>query len=764
MENPTRVVIDHDNATTHYRTCPLCEATCGLEVTVEDTTVVRIRGDQDDVFSKGFLCPKGTALKGLHHDPDRLRQPMIRRGEVGAEDAFEEVTWDEAFAEVERLVTEVTDAHGRASFGAYAGNPNAHSHGNGLFLSSALKAMGTRHLYSASTVDQMPKHVSSALMFGLPSMMPVPDVDRTDLLVMAGANPWASNGSLATAPDFPGRIKAVQERGGKVVVIDPRRSRTAEEADQHLFIRPGTDSHLFCAILRTLISEGLTDVGRLGDTLNGVDQIEALVEPFTPELVAGITGIDADTIVGLARDIAAANSAAVYGRIGVHTTRFGTISAWAVDVIAALTANLDEPGGHMWPLAPHARRESTKPGGRGFSLGRWSSRVRELPEALGELPVATMADEMLTEGEGQLRALVTFAGNPARTTPDTDRLEQGLAGLDAMISVDPYLNETTKFANVILPPPTQLERSQYDMAFYGLSVRNIANYSPPLFAPEGPSEVEILSRLALIFSGQGDADTGVIAQLMIDGFLSKEIARAGSPIEGRDQAEIEAMLDGDSGEDRLLDAMLRTGPYGEGFGADPDGLSLQKLIDNPHGIDLGALQPRLPNMLKTASGKVELAPETIVADIARLRTDLEAASANGTATSGDGGLLLVGRRHLRSNNSWMHNVEVLVKGKERCTLQLHPDDAANLGLTDGQSARVASASGAVVAPVEVTDSVMAGVVSLPHGWGHDVDGIAMAVAEAHPGANSNVLTDASPLDAPSGNAVLNGIPVTVGAA
>ncbi|HKZ25201.1 MAG TPA: molybdopterin-dependent oxidoreductase [Acidimicrobiia bacterium] len=733
--------------TATFRTCPLCEATCGLEVGVRDGAVTRIRGDRDDVFSKGFICPKGSTLKQLHDDPDRLRAPVVRRG-----DRWEQVSWEEAWRVVEAGLRPVIEQHGGDAVAAYLGNPNVHTMAGPLYLKPLLTAIGTKNIFSAATVDQMPKHVSSGLMFGHPDSIPVPDIDRTDYLLMLGADPLESNGSLATAPDWPGRIRALQERGGKLVVVDPRRSRTAREADRHLFIRPGTDALLLLAIVAVLFEEGLTAPGRLSDLTNGIAEVASLAARFSPEAVAERCGVAADTIRRIARELAAAPTAVVYGRIGTHTVEFGTVASWLADVINVLIGGLDAPGGAMFPLAAHAR--PPRPG-RPFRTGRWTSRVRGLPEVRGELPVATLADEIETPGEGRVRALVTVAGNPVLSTPDGARLDRALASLDFMVSVDFYINETTRHADVILPPPPPLAREHYDFAFYQLSVRNIANYSPPTLSRNGEMEEwEILTRLALIASGQGaGADPALADGWGIATTVNQAISGPDSPISGRDPEEILGHLNQYRGPARILDYLLRTGPYGDRFGEDPDGLSLAKLVEHPHGIDLGPLQPRLPGLLTTASGKIELAPAQIMEEAARLATTLERPP--------QAGLVLVGRRHLRSNNSWMHNLEVLIKGKERCTLLMHPNDAFAAGVQDGENVKVSNRTGAVTARVTVTEDIMAGVVSLPHGWGHHVAGTQLSVAARRPGVNSNLLTSAETLDPLSGNAVLNGIPVTV---
>ena len=733
--------------TATFRTCPLCEATCGLEVTVRDGAVTRIRGDRDDVFSHGFICPKGSTLRQLHDDPDRLRAPVIRRG-----GDWEEVSWEEAFQMVEAGLRPIIEQHGGDAVAAYLGNPNVHTMAGPLYVKPLLKAIGTKNIFSASTVDQMPKHVSSGLMFGHPDSIPVPDVDRTDYLLMLGANPFVSNGSLATAPDWPGRVEALQERGGKLVVVDPIRTRTAQAADEHLFIRPGTDALLLFAIVAVLFEEELTAPRHLADMIVGLAEVEDLAARFAPEVVADRCGVPAETIRRIGRELAAAPTGVAYGRVGTHTVEFGTVASWLVDVINVLIGALDAPGGAMFPLAAHSRPPRS---GRPFRTGRWQSRVKGYPEVRGELPVVTLADEIETPGEGQVRALVTVAGNPVLSTPDGARLDGALASLEFMVGVDFYINETTRHADVILPPPPPLSRGHYDFAFYTLSVRNVANYSLPTLGRNGEmDEWEILTRLALIASGQGaDADPAVADGWSVAMTVNQAVADPNSPISGRDPEEILGHLNQYQGPTRILDYLLRTGPYGDRFGDDPDGLSVARLIEHPHGIDFGPLQPRLPDLLTTASGKIELAPPPIMEDAARLADTL--------AASPGGGLLLVGRRHLRSNNSWMHNLEILAKGKERCTVLMHPDDAITAGVGEGDQVRVSNPTGTVTATVTITDDIMPGVVSLPHGWGHDMAGTRLTVAARRPGVNSNLLASTLVTDAPSGNAILNAIPVTV---
>ncbi len=739
---------------TAFRTCPLCEATCGLQLTLDGEEVVSVRGDRQDVFSHGFICPKGFAVKELHSDPDRLRTPMVRQ----ADGSFEAASWDQAFALIDERLGPIL-ADDRNAVAVYLGNPNSHLLENMLYGKVLLRAIGSRNLYSASTVDQFPKQKSSALMFGTGTTVPVPDVDRTDYLLILGGNPLVSNGSLMTAPDMRGRLRALRARGGKLIVIDPRRSRTAEEADEHHFIRPGTDAHLLFAIVNTLFEEGLADPGeKLASLTDGIELVRELAAPFTPEAAAEQCGIDAGTIRRLARELAAADSAAVYGRIGTCTQEYGTLASWLLDVLNVLTGNLDREGGAMFPLgaAGHGNAAGQPGRGRGARFGRWQSRVRGLDEIFGELPVACLAEEIETPGEGQVRALITIGGNPAISTPNSTRIGEALQQLDFMVSVDVYLNETSRHADVILPAPSPLRRPHYDLALYLFAVRNVAHYSPPVLppSPDLPDEWVTLMRLTGIAAGLGpDADVAMLDEQVVRALIQRELATPQSPIFGRELDEILAELEPRTGPERLLDLMLRVGPYGDAFGARDDGLSLAALEQAPHGIDLGPLQPRLPDALRTASGRIELAPEPLVADVARLRDSLR--------PRGEDELVLIGRRHLRSNNSWMHNLPVLVKGKPRCTLHVNPADAERLALLDGEQAEVRSRTGALVAAVEVTDTIMPGVVSLPHGWGHDAPGTGMRVAADHAGTNSNLLADELLTDPLSGNAVLNGIPVAL---
>ncbi|WP_159766480.1 molybdopterin oxidoreductase family protein [Streptomyces sp. HM190] len=734
---------------TALRICPLCEATCGLTLTIEGTRVTRARGDRDDVFSKGFICPKGASFGAADGDPDRLRTPLVREdGEL------REATWSEAFDAVAAGLRPVVEAHGPHAVGVVLGNPNVHTMAGALYPPVLLAGLGTRSLFTASTVDQMPKHVSSGLLYGDAHAIPVPDLDRTDHLLLLGANPLESNGSLCTAPDFPGRLKALKARGGTLTVVDPRRTRTAKLADRHVAIRPGTDALLLAAMAQVLFEEDLVDLGDLAPVVLGVEELAEAVREFTPEAVAGACDVEAGTIRAMARDLAAAPTAAVYGRIGSCTVPHGTLASWLVDVLTILTGNLDRPGGALFPHSATDRTPRPAGPGRGFALGRWRSRVSGHPEAKGELPLSALAEEIDTATpEGSpVRALVVVAANPVLSAPDGDRLDKALDSLDFMVSVDPYLNETARHADVVLPPPPPSQAPHFDFAFNAFAVRNQVRYNRAAVPLEDGrmAETEILARLTLAATGMHGADRSAVDDLVVRQTLGKAVKETHSPVHGRDPEELSALLTGESGPERRLDMMLRLGPYGDGFGARPDGLNLERLLAHPHGIDLGPLRPRLPQPLKTVSGSIELLPGPIAGDLPRLRAALG---------ERPDGLVLIGRRHLRSNNSWLHNVPALTGGTNRCTLHIHPEDAARLDIADGDAVRIKGAGGEVTAPAEVTDGVRRGVVSLPHGWGHDRPGTRMSHAALDPGVNVNQLLDGSLLDPLSGNAVLNGVPV-----
>ena len=733
-----------------YRTCPLCEAKCGIAVEVDRVAgrVVTIRGDDQDPFSRGYLCPKAYGLKSLQEDPDRLRRP-IRRTAAG----WQEIGWDEALTFAAEGLRGVRDAHGPEALAGYVGNPNAHDLGSALYLGPLLRSLGSKRRFSASSVDQLPKMLSCAAVFGGALTIPVPDLDRTRYLLVLGANPLASNGSLMTAPDAPGRLRRIRERGGRIVVVDPRRSETAEIADEHVFIKPGSDAYFLFALVHVLFEEGLVALGRLEPFVRGTEALRTLAKEFAPEAVASATGIDAGTTRRIARELAAAEQAACYGRIGTCTQEFGTLASWLVDAVNVLTGNLDREGGAMFPRsAAGPGRDHPKRSGR-LSYARWRSVVRELPEFAGELPAAALAEEIDAAGEQRIRALVTVAGNPALSTPNGARLSRALEQLDFMVSVDIYLNETTQHADVILPPTSPLERSNYDLLFNQFSVRNTTKFSPRVLKPPPDSRDQwwILAELA---GRLGGANADTVDELVLSHLLSATVGGPETSCPDVTAAQARAALGSVRGPERILDLMLRAGPWGDRFQEGSDGLSLAALREAEHGIDLGPLEPRLPDLLGTASGAIELAPELLVSDVPRLRAALDERRLPDS-------LVLIGRRHLRSNNSWMHNLRSLAKGRDRCTLLVSPGDAARLGLADGGRARVRSRVGELVAPVSVSDEMMPGVVSLPHGFGHGAPGARLAVASEFAGVNVNLLNDEARIDVLSGNAVLNGTPVEV---
>ncbi|RIL07343.1 MAG: molybdopterin-binding oxidoreductase [Proteobacteria bacterium] len=734
--------IEPRSARVVYRSCSLCEAHCGVGVEIAGSHVCTVRGDPDDALSRGYLCPKAYGLKALQDDPDRLRWPLIREGSE-----FREASWEEALSLVATRLAAIREAHGPDAIATYLGNPNAHDYAATFYLPVLLRALGTKWRFSATSVDQLPKMVSSALLFGAPLAVPVADIDHTDFLLVLGANPLASNGSLMTAPDFPGRLAALRARGGRLVVVDPRRTETAAIADEHLFIRPGADALFLFSLVHVLFEEKLVRLRALEAITNGVAQVEALAREFAPERTAAASGVGAARVRRLARDFAAAERAACYGRIGTCTQEFGTLASWLVDVVNVLTGNLDRPGGALFPRPAHAPADDRPRKPARVPYARWRSRVRGLPEFGGELPVAALAEEIDSAGDARVRALVTVAGNPVLSTPNAARLAKAIENLDFVVSIDLYRNETTRLADVILPTTTPLERTNYDMVFHGFSVRNHAKWSPA--ALPRPADArhgwELMLEIGARVNG---AKPEQLDEMLFSGLLANALRAC----PGVDEPAARAKLGGEPGPERLLDLLLRAGPYGDRFDDAAPGLSLAKLQAAEHGVDLGPLSARLPAMLATASGAIELAPELLVADVARLRARIDAHG---------GGFVLIGRRHLRSNNSWFHNLPPLAKGKERCTLLVHPDDAASLGLAPGDRARVRSRVGAVEAPVEITDTMARGVVSLPHGFGHDAPGAQLAFAAQRPGVNSNLLADETLLDPLSGNAVLNGIPVEI---
>lgn len=697
----------------HLSTCPLCEASCGLLIETSGTEVTAIRGDPDDPLSRGHLCPKAVALKDLHEDPDRLRRPLLREGQH-----HRELDWDEAYDLAAKRLLHIRKAHGRDALAVYLGNPVIHNLGAMALSPLFTKALRTPNRFSATSVDQLPQMVAALHMFGHQLLVPVPDLERVDFLVLFGANPAASNGSLMTAPGVTDHLDRIAARRG-VVFFDPRRTESARHGAHH-FIRPGTDALALLSILHVLFAEDLVRPGKTASYLRGLDTLRQLSTRFPPERVATRTGVPADTLRALARNLARPRSA-IYGRLGISTQRHGTLAAWIIFAINIATGNLDMPGGVMFPtpaidgialssLLPRA------------TFGRRTSRVRKLPEFAGEYPVATLADEIDTPGPGQIRALVTVAGNPTLSTPDGKRLARSLASLDFYLAIDPYLNESTRHAHLILPPASPLERPHYDLALYHFAVRNVARYTRPVF--ERPANArhdwEIMAALAKRLT------TGKDLRSLTQRLAITAIERFGL--------------------ERAVDLALRTGPRR---------LSLKRVLANPHGLDLGPLQETLPGRLQTKDKTIDLAPSLFIDALPTLERELDLAS-----TSPQTSLELIGRRHLRSNNSWLHNSARLIKGKNRCTLMMHPSDAAARDLTHGQQVEVHNAIGTITVELELTDTVMPGVVSLPHGFGHS-EHTRLTIARASAGVSHNDLTDSKRLDLLSGNAAFSGTPVEV---
>lgn len=732
----------------HLYTCPLCEAMCGLEIRVEDGHVAGIRPNKDDAWSHGHICPKGASLGELHEDPDRIRRPMIK-----VDGEWHEVDWDTAFRRCTELLQPVIAEYGISAVTAYTGNPLAHSFSLARYSGILLGLSGMPVTYSPGTVDQWPKNLSSHLMYGGWWSFPVPDIERTDLLVVMGANPAASQGSLLAAPDVMGLIGAIRKRG-RVIVIDPVKTATADRADEWLPITPGTDAALLLAISHTLFDEGLVNLGGLEPHLDGVDVVRDVVADWSPERVADATGIGAERIRALARELAGTPRAVVYGRIGTCNQEFGSLASWLVDVVNILTGHFDVPGGSMFPtpaawsitLQPLPGLEDGAP-----VFGRYRTRVRGAKEVLGQVPVSCLAEEIATPGEGQIKALITVAGNPVLSTPAGHKLDEALPSLAAMISIDLWLNETTRHADVILPGCSPLEQPHHDDLILNFAINSIANYSPPVFAkpdPDAPDEWEILIRLTGLCTGTPAEDVDVAA--IDDGFFDYMCFT-----QGLDGAEIRAHYAGTDltgGPERTLDLTLRTGPFGDRYGQNPGGLTLEKLKAAPNGINYGSMVPRIPEVLGTSDGKIRLAPAYLLDDLPRLARRIIREPDD---------LVLVSRRHLRSNNSWLHNVGPLMKGRDRCTLLMHKDDAARRYLSDGDLVAVRSAGGCIEVPLELTEAIKPGVVSMPHGWGHGRPGTRLTIANASPGVNTNVLSPPDFLDEPSGNGALNGIPVEV---
>jgi anaerobic selenocysteine-containing dehydrogenase len=696
---------------THYRNCNICEAMCGLEINYQDQQIISIKGDQLDPFSQGYNCPKALALEDFYTDKDRLKTP-IKRTESG----WQAISWDDAFTEIVENFKHIQQQHGKNALAVYLGNPNAHSLGNALFLKPFMKSLGTINRFSSASADQLPHHVAANFMFGAGMLIPVSDIDRTDFMLIIGGNPVVSNGSMMTAPNVIGRLKAIQKRGGKVVVVDPRKTRTANIADQHVFIRPERDAFLLLALIHCVFAENKINLRHLHNKVDGLDEIKKLVNSYSPEIVAPLVGIDAKVIRTLSTDMLAADSAVCYSRMGASTQTFGGICLWLTNVLNIITGNFDRAGGAMFPQPAFDLLRNHKPGHK-TSFGQYHSRVRKLPFFNGEFPVATLAEEIQTPGEGQIKSLITVAGNPVLSAPSGHKLANAFSELDYMVSIDIYLNETTKYADIILPGTTGVENSHFDIFFNSFSVRNTVKYSPPLFEKQ--------------------------TDQLSDWQILKEISARMLNLPADDPMQHVT-------PELILDMELKKGPYGQ------QGMSLQKLIDNPHGIDIGPLLPCLSERIKTTNGNIDLFPTVYQDDLPRLQAVM-----NQTKRDNQFPFDLISRRLVKSHNTWTQNSERLIKGKNPCTLEVNSLDAINLGIEQGQLVTVTSAVGEIKIEATITDDIQQGVVTMPQGWGHNQQGTNMSIAATQPGVSINDLTDAARVDMLTGNAAFNGTPVAI---
>ena len=686
----------------HYRTCNLCEAICGIEIKHENGKVLSIEGDKNDPFSRGHICPKALALKDIYEDENRLKFPVKR---VGSD--WKQISWNEAFDEIAAKLKEIQANYGRNSVAVYQGNPSVHNFGTLLNSGSLLKALKTQNNFSATSVDQLPHHFAAWTMLGHPLLMPIPDIDRTEYFLILGANPLASNGSLMTAPDIINRLESIKKRG-KVVLIDPRKTETARVASEHHFIKPSSDVYFLLAVIHTFFAENLVNLDRLNDFTDGVETLCEVSKDYAPEKVENLTGISATEIRRIAIDFANAESAVCYGRMGVSVQKFGSLCHWLINSINILTGNFDRAGGAMF-TAPAFDILQIAEGKNIFN--RWQSRVRNLPEFMGELPVAALAEEILTDGEGQIKALITSCGNPVLSTPNGGQLENALDKLEFMVSIDIYINETTAKADIILPPATGLETSHYDVIFNSFAIRNVAKYSAPLFEKDENARYdwEIFQELYHRLSESEKPLTLVAPEVK-------------------------------------LNLGLMFGRYQ---------MPLEELAKQPHGVDLGELKPCLPERLLTENKRLNLAPEVLVKDLERLKIE--------ASLSDEFPFSLIGRRHLRDNNSWLHNSELLVKGKNRCTVLVNNLDAEKLNLHNLQTVKVSSRVGSVEIPCEITENIAPGVVSIPHGYGHNRNGIKLDTAKNHAGVSLNDLTDDRVLDELTGNAAFSNVKVKLNA-
>jgi formate dehydrogenase len=703
--------------------CRICEPLCGLRVTVEDGKVARIRPDPDHPLSAGFACPKGIAMTDVQNDPDRVLHPLRRR-----DGGFERVSWDEALDEIGTRLGRILDERSGPALGWYMGNPGAFSYSHPLWVKALLDAVGSPHWYTASSQDVSNRFAASAFLYGSPFLLPIPDLARTDLLLMVGANPLVSHGSVMSAPRVKDQLHAITERGGRVVVVDPRRSETAR-AFEHLAVNPDSDAWLLLSLLHVIFAGGLEDALAIERQASGTEALRALAAKHPPEVTEERTGVPAARVRELARDLARAEHAAVYGRTGSCLGRNGTLVSYLLDALNVVTGNLDREGGAMFGNPPIAFDKVADRIGAG-TYGKVRSRIGGFPEVLGALPASLMAKEIRAPGEGQLRALFVSAGNPVLSVPNGDELEAAMRELDLFVSIDLYVTETNREADFVLPATTFLEREDFPLPFLPLFTTPFVQWTDPLVEPAGEArqEWEVIEQIA--------KRVGVVPS---SSRLGRVLGRIGLKLSPQ----------------RLMDLLLRTGSKGDWFGLRRGGLSLRKLRDNPHGVVLAEhLEPGvLPDKIRHRDKRVRLDPPEIIEDAGRL------AARNGRDPEFP--LRLIGLRELRSHNSWMHNARLLMRGGRVHAARVHPDDAEDHGIEDGEPCRISSPHGSIELPALVTDEIVAGTVAVPHGWGHQRGG--WSVAREAGGANVNALSSSEPedLERLAGMAHLNGIPVRI---
>lgn len=688
---------------------------CGLVITTQNEQIQTIVGDEKDPLSHGHICPKALAYKDLHEDSDRLKFPVKKTNS-----GWEQISWENALDEIADKLVNIQKIYGNNAVGVYQGNPSVHNYGTLLYGPTFFSSLRTRNKFSASTVDQIPHQFAAYQMLGHQLLVPIPDIDRTQYMIILGGNPLVSNGSLMTAPDIRNRLKAIQSRDGKFVVIDPRRTETAKLADEHCFIQPGTDVYFLIGIIQEIIKNGWIKQGHLDSVTKNLDEFLTSIPDIELETISSITGISSANIQRIAKEFSQAESAVCYGRMGACTQKFGGTVHWLINMVNIITGNFDAPGGAMFTSPAFDTLANSQTKGH-YNKGQ--SRVRNLPEFAGEYPAVTMADEMLVKGEGQIRAMVTSAGNPILSVPGGEKLDRAFSGLEFMVSIDFYINETTRHADIILPPAFNLNGPHFDVVFNIFAVRDVVKYSNPVFPKEPGTKYDWE-----IFMG-----------------LEKRVAQKN----GRKYSKVNHFLSKKFGPEWLLDLGIRIGEYGSLKSLFKwNGLTLSKVKKQVHGVDLGPLKPRFPKRLFTSDKKIDLAPSIFIDDLKRVISNVAQSNANGSLT-------LIGRRQLRSNNSWMHNCPSLMSGRDRFLILMNPLDAQKKSIADGQKVRVKTSNAQIELEAKLSTEMMPGVISIPHGWGHEGKDTQQKIALENKGGNLNALGDDLAIDPVSGNADLH---------